>query len=63
MEYAVKMAWCSTTYVRSFMKTGTGVQAQLRVRFRNLRDCSVFITHGRVLRITPLRRTQIPRFL
>jgi hypothetical protein len=36
-------------YVPSFVKMGTGVQAILRFRFRNLRSCNVGITDRWVL--------------
>jgi hypothetical protein len=46
-------------YILSFMKIGTGVQAILRLRLRNLRGCFVGITDGRNLRSTPLKWTQM----
>jgi hypothetical protein len=60
MKYAVEMASCGTIYLTSFMKTGTGVQAILRVCLRNLRGCNVGNTDGRDLLITPLKWAQVP---
>jgi hypothetical protein len=37
------------TYIPSFMKIGTGIQAILRLCRRNLRGCNVGITEGRDL--------------
>jgi hypothetical protein len=46
MKYAVEMASCGMIYLQSFMNIGTGVQAILRFRLRNLRGCNVGITDG-----------------
>jgi hypothetical protein len=55
MKYAADMVSCGMIYVASFMKIDKGVQAVLRFSLRNLRDCHVSITHGRIFLITPLR--------
>jgi hypothetical protein len=43
MIYADEMASCCMTYLPSFMKIGTGVQAILRPFLRNLKGCNVGI--------------------
>jgi hypothetical protein len=48
-KYTVEMASCGMIYIRSFVKTGTGIQAILRFCLRNLRGCNVGITDGRNL--------------
>jgi hypothetical protein len=48
------------TYIPSFMKIGTGVQAILRLFLRNLRGCNIGITEGRNFLITLLRWAQVP---
>jgi hypothetical protein len=56
-EVAIEMALCDMIYmyVPRCMKIGIGVQAILKCCLRNLRGCSVGITGGRDLLITPLR--------
>jgi hypothetical protein len=49
MAYAVEIASCGMIYIQSFMKTGTGVQAILRLCLRSLRGCNVGITDRRDL--------------
>jgi hypothetical protein len=49
MKYAIKMALCVMIYVRSFMKTGIGVQVILRFGLSNLRGCNIGITDKRHL--------------
>jgi hypothetical protein len=50
VKYVVQMALCGMIYIYiytpSFMKIGIGIQAILRVCFRNLRGCNVGITDG-----------------
>jgi hypothetical protein len=53
------MASCGMIYISSFMETGIGVQAILKCCLRKLRGCSVGITGGRDLLITPLRWAQV----
>jgi hypothetical protein len=43
---AVEMVLYIMIYIPIIMKTGTGVQAMLRFRLGNLRDCNVGITDG-----------------
>jgi hypothetical protein len=57
--YAVEMVSCGMLSLPGFMKIGTGVQAILRYRLRNLRGCSVGITDGRDFLIKPLRWAQM----
>jgi hypothetical protein len=47
--YATEVASSGMIYLPSFMKTGTGIQAILRLCFGNLRGCKVGITDGRDL--------------
>jgi hypothetical protein len=49
--YAIEMASGGMiySYVSSFKKVGTGVQAILRFCLRNLRGCNAGITDGRDL--------------
>jgi hypothetical protein len=47
--YAIEMASYSMTYLPSFIKIGSGIQAILRVCLRNLKGCNVGITDGRDL--------------
>jgi hypothetical protein len=47
MKYAVEMTSCGMINLRSFMKIGRGVQAILRLCFRNLKGCNVDIAVGR----------------
>jgi hypothetical protein len=47
--YATEMVSGGMTYLRSFMKTGNGVQAILRFCLINLKGCNVGITNGRGL--------------
>jgi hypothetical protein len=49
MMYAVEMASGGMIYIRSFMKTGKGVQAILWFCLSNLKRCNVGITDGRDL--------------
>jgi hypothetical protein len=50
MINVIEMASCGMIlYIPSFMETGTGVQAILRLCFRNLRGCNVGNTDGRDL--------------
>jgi hypothetical protein len=60
MEYAVEIDSCGMIYMPCFMKIGTGVQAVLRCRPRNLRGCNVGITDGMDLGITPLKWGEVP---
>jgi hypothetical protein len=53
-KVAVEMTLCGMIYVPSFMKT-----AILKCSLINLRGCSVGITGGRDLLITPLRWAQV----
>jgi hypothetical protein len=47
MKYAVETASCVMIYLLSFMKIGTGVQAELRFYLGNFRGCNVGITEGK----------------
>jgi hypothetical protein len=47
--YTTEMASCDMTYIASFMKTGTGVQALFRFCTGNLKGCNIDITEGRNL--------------
>jgi hypothetical protein len=47
MVYAVEMASCGMIYIPSFIMTGAGLQAILRVFLKNLRGCNAGITDGR----------------
>jgi hypothetical protein len=49
MKYAVKKDSCGVTYIPSFMKTDTGIQAILTFYFRNFRGCKVCNPDGRDL--------------
>jgi hypothetical protein len=49
MVYDAVMVSCGMIYLQSFMKTGTGVQAILRVFVSNLKGCNAGITDGRDL--------------
>jgi hypothetical protein len=44
IKYAIEMASCCMMYIPSF---NTGIQAILRLCFRNLKDCNVGIYDGR----------------
>jgi hypothetical protein len=47
--YTVEMTLCGIIYLPSFMKIGIGIQAIIRVFYRNLMGCNVGITDGRDL--------------
>jgi hypothetical protein len=49
MSYAIEMGSGGIIYIRSFMKTGTGVQTILRSCFNNMRGCNIGITERRDL--------------
>jgi hypothetical protein len=49
MKYAIEMPSCGMIYIPSFMHIGTGVQAILTFRLRNLRGSNVDITDGKYL--------------
>jgi hypothetical protein len=53
MLYAVEMVSCGMTYFPSFMKTGEGLQAIVKVFFRNLRG-NIGVAGGRNLLVTSL---------
>jgi hypothetical protein len=59
MKYAAEIAPCGVMYELSFMKIGTGVQAIVRIVFRNLRGCNVGITGGRDLLNVPLKWPEV----
>jgi hypothetical protein len=46
-KYADGLPSCGMTYIPSFMKIGTGIQAISGVCLRNLGGCNVGITDGR----------------
>jgi hypothetical protein len=48
-EVRLEMGSGGMMYIRSLMKTGTGVQAILRFCLSNLNGCNVGITDGRDL--------------
>jgi hypothetical protein len=50
-----EMASGGIIYTPSFMNNCTGVQAILRFRLKNLKDCDVGINGGRDLRSTLLK--------
>jgi hypothetical protein len=60
MKCTVEMSSGGMTYIPSFMKIGTGVQAILRIFLRNFTGCNIGITDGRDFLITPLRLAQAP---
>jgi hypothetical protein len=49
MKYTAEMASGGMIYVPCFIKIGTGVQAILRLCFRNVRGYNISITGGRDL--------------
>jgi hypothetical protein len=49
MKYTVEMGSCGMIYIPSFMKIGTGVQANLRFCPINIRGYNNGITDGRYL--------------
>jgi hypothetical protein len=49
MKYAVEMTSYGMMYRPSFTNIDAGIQAILKVCFRNLRGCNVDITYGRDL--------------
>jgi hypothetical protein len=60
MINATEIVSSGTKYLSSFMNIRTGVQAILRFRLGNFRDCNVGITDGRYLWITHLRWGKAP---
>jgi hypothetical protein len=57
--YAAEMPSRGITFLPSFMKTGTGVQAILRFCLSNLNGCNVNITAGKELWSAALRWGQV----